>query len=212
MFGFNWAPRGYALCQGQQQNIGSQQALYSLIGITFGGNGTSTFNLPDMRSRFPVCYGQGPGLSLYQLGAKSGAETSTLSIANMPIHNHPATYTPPSFQPIAYTQPSAATTINAFTAPTARQVSPANGILTGGQDTNTSATVTNYSTAGTAATLAAGAATTTLSGGGVSGGNMTSGGNVAVGNNGGSTPFSNLPPYIAMSYAIALVGLYPPRN
>lgn len=211
MLGFNWAPRGYALCQGQSQNISTQQALYSLIGITYGGNGTSTFNLPDMRSRFPVCFGQGPGLSLYQLGVKSGAETSTLTVANMPIHNHTAAYTPPTIAPIVYTQPSAATTINAYTAPTARQISPAGALLTGAQDNN-GVPVNTYSTGGTAATLAPGAATTNLSGGGVAGGNMTSPGNVTIGLAGGSSPFSNLPPYIAMSYAIALVGIYPPRN
>ena len=212
MFGFTWAPRGYATCQGQQQAIGSQQALYSLIGITFGGNGTTTFNLPDLRSRFAIGQGQGLNLSPYLIGQKGGNELSVLTIANLPVHNHAATYTPPSFAPLGFTPPSAATTINAYTAPTARQVSPAGALLTGAVDNTTSAPVAAYSTAGTAATLATGAATTSLTGGGVTGGGMTSPGNVAIGTTGNSVPFATLSPYLAMNYAICLMGLYPPRN
>jgi microcystin-dependent protein len=86
--GFGFAPRGWMLCQGQALPISQNQALFSLLGTTYGGNGTTTFNLPDLRSRIPVGQGQGPGLSFYSLGQTGGAEGQTLTVAQLPAHSH----------------------------------------------------------------------------------------------------------------------------
>lgn len=88
-FGFNFAPRGWALCQGQLLPISQNQALFALLGTTFGGDGQVTFGLPDLRGRVPVGWGQGPGLEVYELGEQGGAESVTLTLTEMPQHNHP---------------------------------------------------------------------------------------------------------------------------
>ncbi|MQG95526.1 phage tail protein [Pseudomonas sp. MN1F] len=88
MFGGNFAPRGYAFCSGQQMAISQNAALFAILGTTFGGNGVSTFGLPDFQGRSPVHWGQGPGLSLVDLGEASGVETVTLLTSNMPAHLH----------------------------------------------------------------------------------------------------------------------------
>jgi len=90
MFGGNFAPRGWAFCNGQLLSIASNSALFSLLGTTYGGDGRTTFGLPDLRGRSPVHAGNGPGLSPKTLGEKSGAETTTLTTANMPAHSHAA--------------------------------------------------------------------------------------------------------------------------
>lgn len=89
-FGFNFAPRGWALCDGQLMSINANQALFSLLGTTFGGDGRSTFGLPDLRGRSMVHVGTGPGLSSIRWGERSGNEYTQLTIANMPSHNHTA--------------------------------------------------------------------------------------------------------------------------
>lgn len=91
MFAGNFAPKNWMLCQGQLLSIASNTALFSLLGTTYGGDGRTTFALPDFRSRVPVGTGNGPGLSDYRLGQKSGAEKATLSIAQMPSHTHQVT-------------------------------------------------------------------------------------------------------------------------
>jgi microcystin-dependent protein len=88
MFAGNFAPRGWAFCAGQILSIAQNTALFSILGTTFGGNGQTTFALPDLRGRSAVGVGQGPGLSNIQLGEMAGTETVTLTIANMPSHNH----------------------------------------------------------------------------------------------------------------------------
>src|SRR5215212_4882735 len=88
MFGGNFAPRGWALCNGQILPIAQNTALFSLLGTTYGGNGQTTFALPDLRSRVPIQFGQGPGLSNYDLGQVSGTENTTLTINQMPAHQH----------------------------------------------------------------------------------------------------------------------------
>jgi len=83
-----FAPVNWALCQGQVQSISNNEALYTLIGTTFGGDGVQTFNLPDLRGRIPVGQGQGPGLSNYVIGQQSGTDTATILSVNMPQHTH----------------------------------------------------------------------------------------------------------------------------
>jgi len=93
MFGGNFAPRGWALCDGQLLAIAQNQALFSLLGTTYGGDGRTTFALPDLRGRVPMHAGSGPGLTPRSLGQKSGSETVTLTVNEMPAHNHTATGT-----------------------------------------------------------------------------------------------------------------------
>ncbi|MCA9638552.1 MAG: phage tail protein [Myxococcales bacterium] len=88
MFAGNFAPRGWALCDGQLLPISQNQALFSILGTTYGGDGRTTFALPDLRGRAPIHAGHGPGLSDYRLGQKGGAESVTLTVNQMPSHNH----------------------------------------------------------------------------------------------------------------------------
>ena len=90
MFAGNFAPRGWAFCDGQLLAVSQNDALFSLLGTIYGGDGRSTFGLPDMRGRVPVHAGQGPGLSDYRLGAKGGAEKITLTVNQLPSHTHNA--------------------------------------------------------------------------------------------------------------------------
>lgn len=86
--GFNYAPKGWALCEGQLLSIASNPALFSLLGTTYGGDGVSTFALPDLRGRMPLGFGQGPGLQNYVQGQNAGSETVTLTESQMPAHSH----------------------------------------------------------------------------------------------------------------------------
>lgn len=87
-FGFQFAPRGYAYCNGATQSISQNTALFSLLGTTYGGNGTTTFAVPDLRGRTAIGQFQGPGLSNYPLGAVTGTETVTLTTQQLPAHTH----------------------------------------------------------------------------------------------------------------------------
>jgi microcystin-dependent protein len=89
MVAFNYAPRGWALCNGSILSISQNQALFALLGTTYGGNGQTTFALPDLRGRLLIHPGQGPGLPTYVLGEVAGLPTTTLSVNNLPPHNHP---------------------------------------------------------------------------------------------------------------------------
>lgn len=85
---FNFPPKGWALCAGQQLSIAQNQALFSLLGTTYGGNGTTTFALPDLRGRAPVHWGQGAGLPQVTLGQTGGQENHLLTSQEMPQHTH----------------------------------------------------------------------------------------------------------------------------
>src|ERR1700679_467918 len=87
---FNFAPQGWALCNGQTLSIAQNTALFSLIGTTYGGDGVSNFMLPNLQSRVPVHQGQGQGLSPYVMGQVGGVEQTPLLVANLPSHTHPA--------------------------------------------------------------------------------------------------------------------------
>lgn len=89
MFAGNFAPAGWMFCEGQLVPISENETLFQLIGTTYGGDGQSTFALPDLRGRLPIHQGSGPGLSNRQIGESGGAEEVTLTTAQIPSHNHP---------------------------------------------------------------------------------------------------------------------------
>jgi microcystin-dependent protein len=136
--GFNFAPAGWALCQGQLLPISGNDALFSLIGTTFGGDGQQSFGLPDLRGRAALGMGQGPGLGQYVLGQPGGAESITLISGQIGSHTHGL---------------SAAATATTSTA--------SSSVVLGTPDTTTPI----YATGGTGATLTAGAVSTTPGGG-----------------------------------------------
>ncbi len=103
--GFNFAPQGYATCDGQLMSIAQNTALFALLGTTYGGNGQTTFGLPDLRGRFGLHQGQGPGLSSRTIGESAGTESVTLITSQLPQHNH---------------------TLNAVNAPGSSRTSPGN--------------------------------------------------------------------------------------
>ena len=88
MFAGNFAPRGWAFCDGQLLAVSQNDALFSLLGTIYGGDGRTTFGLPDLRGRIPIHAGTGPGLSPRRLGAKGGAENVRLTTNQLPSHNH----------------------------------------------------------------------------------------------------------------------------
>ena len=88
MFAGNFAPRGWAFCDGQLLAVSQNDALFSLLGTIYGGDGQTTFGLPDMRGRIPIHAGTGPGLSPRRLGAKGGQESVTVTINQLPSHGH----------------------------------------------------------------------------------------------------------------------------
>lgn len=88
IFAGNFAPLGWAFCQGQLLQISEYTALYSVIGTTYGGDGQSTFGLPDLRGRAAISYGQGNGLSNYTLGQPAGTESTTMKSQQLPSHSH----------------------------------------------------------------------------------------------------------------------------
>ena len=92
-FGFTFAPRGWALCNGQLLSIASNSALFALIGTNYGGDGRVTFGLPDLRGCAAMHFGTGPGLTPRSIGQRGGSETNTLSVSQLPAHNHVVTAT-----------------------------------------------------------------------------------------------------------------------
>ena len=141
MFGFNFAPSGWAFCNGQLLPISQNTALFSLLGTTYGGNGTSTFALPNLQSRVAVHMGEGSGLSDYVLGQNGGSETTTLLESQLPAHSHvvnvdngagsfekPAGHVPARSSAKAYARTSDGSTLNASTVSTTGSNQPFNNL------------------------------------------------------------------------------------
>ncbi len=197
-FGFNFAPSQWQLCNGQTLSISQYQALFSLLGTNFGGNGTTTFQLPNLQSRSPLGFGTGAGLSTFTLGQAGGTEQVSILINNMPQHTHIATFTPSGGGG------SVGVTINASTNTTGNSNIPnaANNVLGGAPASGQGATHT-WAVAGSG-TVPIGGVTVTGGGGG--------GGTVTNANTGGSVPTAIRNPYLALNFSIALFGLFPSRN
>ena len=171
LFGSNFAPQGYAFCQGQILNISINTALFSLLGTTYGGNGTTNFQLPNLQGRAPIGFGQSPGTSYYNLGQSGGVETVTLNTNQMPSHSHLVNVNSGA----GNTAPGTTTYLSA---------GPSSG-------SGPNATILNVYTAG--------ANNTTL--------NPNS-----IAATGGGQPFTVVQPYLAISYIIAMQGVFPSRN
>lgn len=202
LVGFNFAPQGWALCNGQLLQINQYQALFALLSTTYGGDGRTTFGIPDLRGRVPVGVGQGPGLTNITLGQKSGNEAITLNVSNMPAHNHAATF--------SGTPSQVATSITVGTSSASSIANP-----TAGSTVYLSAAAAEYGGDPVdlkglySSSAPASGASGQIAGGNVS---LTPQGSVVVSNNGASQPFDNRPPFIGLNYIIALTGFYPTRN
>lgn len=197
MAGFNFAPQGWAFCQGQLMSISQNQALFALLGTTYGGNGVQTFGLPDLRGRSPVGFGQGPGLSAIELGESAGVEAATLTQSQMPVHTHAAVATTSATAPT-----TGAIAIPASTATTGQVIEP-----------STTAVLGTVSAGGrSGAFYVSGDGNTTLKPFNVSltTGAPTVGVNLAT--SGGSQPLDVRNPYLGVNFIIALNGIFPSRS
>lgn len=199
LFGFNFNPRGWYLCNGALLSIAQNSTLFSLLGTQYGGDGRTTFALPDLRGRVAFAKGRHPG-SLYdwRMGQVGGAETHTLTIPEMAQHSHSASFTPTG---IATGLTLKATTESGDSA------SPSNGAYLatplppgGGPDKPEQI----YKTSPSGSSL--------VNLGGVVDNGSTVGGTITVNNNGASKAFSIIQPSLTMNYCLAHTGLYPPRS
>ncbi len=198
---FNYAPSGWSQCDGQVLPISQYQALFSLIGTTYGGNGTSNFALPDMRGRVPVHQGQHPGGSMFTLGQTGGVENTVLTINNLPVHNHTATATSTSTSVVA-PGASATSTLKAANSDADQKNASGNSLA------NAKGSSSAYSSTAPNVSMNAASIETTLSGLGIT---TTTNTNVSIGPTGNSQPFSIMPPYTVVNCIIALQGVYPSR-
>ncbi len=182
-FGFNFPPQGWAQCGGQLLSIAQNTALFALVGTQYGGNGQTTFGLPDLRGRSAINQGQGPSLSNYVIGQTGGTENVTLSTAQLPSHTHPVTNNPAG--------------MNASSSKATAQ-SPTTGAIFGRSVDNTGTLLPLiYLPAGTTPNVALG---------------LNIAGSIQVGNTGSGTPVSVLSPFLVVNFSIALQGIFPSRN
>lgn len=201
MFAGTYAPRGWAMCQGQLLAISTNTALFSILGTTYGGNGTTNFGLPNMQSRSPVGTGTGAGLSNITLGEIAGTESVSLTTSQLPLHAPTATF-------VGSTSTLTATVDVATTTATA-MVPPATGATTYLSATTAKAGVANVTINGLFTNTAPDATKASL--GGVQG-SVTPTGTVTVSPVGAGLPVGIRDPYLGMNFIIALEGIYPPRN
>lgn len=188
-FGFNFAPRGWAFCAGQVVSISQNSAMFALLGTTFGGDGQSTFGLPDLRGRLPVGMGNGPGLSPYVIGQVGGTENTSLTVGNLPAHAPAITST----LAVATSVQLAAVASSPSTAPSA-----SNAFLGASGTGPGSAAI--YSNAQGDSPVALQGVSSSLSG------------SVSAAPIGGNLPFSLLNPSLAINFSIAMDGIFPSRN
>jgi microcystin-dependent protein len=198
MFAGTFAPRGWAFCDGQLLPIAANQALFSIVGTTYGGDGRTTFALPDLRCRVPVHPGTGPGLSTRRLGQRAGVEEVTLITTQMPTHNH-----------IAIPSTAGGTANINATAVLHADSTGASNDPTG----KFSAIVPNIGLTPVKAygstadiTMNAGAVTVT---GTVDLGTIPA---PTIGNSGGQQSHTNMQPFECVNFIIAMVSTYPSRS
>jgi len=195
MFAGNFAPRGWALCNGQLLAINSNTALFSVIGTYYGGDGRTTMGLPDLRGRTAIGTGQHPGSGYnFRLGQIGGAETHALNILEMPSHNHSATFT--GTPTVSNTSISIPTVGDEAQEP---EPSSNSSFAIGSVDGNE---VNLFSTDTPDSNLKPFTAAST----------NTAAGTINVLNQGGNLPFSIIQPFNTIQYIICMVGTYPSRS
>lgn len=193
MVGFNYAPYGWALCQGQTLSVSQNSALFALLGTSFGGNGQTTFELPDLQSRTPVGMGQGLGLTAVQIGEEGGTENVTLTSSNMPQHTHAATVTGGGAVTGSIAIPATTATSGEGAAPgTSCVFGPINVSGHPGSLYSTAAPNTTLAPFNVSLQSAAPAIQNSIAG--------------------GSLPFSLRNPYVGINFIIALQGVFPSRG
>lgn len=200
IFTGNFAPTGWFLCQGQILPISAYQALFAIIGTTYGGNGTSNFQLPNLQGRFPIGAGQSPFGTNYNLGQAGGVEQVALTINNLPAHTHVATFTPTGGG-----APTVNVTVNGSSAAAGTSAPAGNylaGLASGGSARSGELYVANPAPS----SLGAIAGVSATASGGITGGTVA---NAATGN---SLPFSPTPSYQGINYIIAYNGIFPSRG
>jgi microcystin-dependent protein len=180
---YNFAPVGFFFTNGQILPINQFTALFSLLGTTYGGNGTNNFALPDTRGRVIVGAGQGPGLSNHDLGEMSGSESVTLTQGQMPAHTH-----------------DASTSISLLSALLKGNSATGNADGPEGNSLAAKPRGAQYSASAPNVIMASGSV--------VLSGNATT----SIGVAGGSQPFAIMPPYVVLNYIIAAEGIFPSRN
>ncbi len=191
-FGFNFNPSGWQLCQGQTLPISQNTALFALLGTNFGGNGQTTFQLPDLRGRTPIGQGQGLGLQSFAIGEVGGTENVSLTQSQLPQHTHAATGTSTSTSTSTSTL-NAATAQGSVALPGGHALSGANGTL-----------IYKPVAAGQTVAMAPESVGTTTT--------TTTNTTVTVAATGGSSPVPILQPYLCINYSICLTGIFPSRN
>lgn len=175
LFAGNFAPRGWALCNGQLLPISQNQALFSILGVTYGGDGRTTFGLPDLRGRAASHAGQGDKLTDVVLGQVYGTETNSLTVKQIPLHNHVITAT---------------FAVSASSGNDEDSESPENCYL------KATPGVSTYASTATGVMGTSPFNTTVIN----------------AGNTGQSAPINNIQPSLALSYCIALTGVFPSRS
>ncbi|MFY7671342.1 phage tail protein [Tenacibaculum sp. MEBiC06402] len=184
MFAGNFAPRGWAFCDGQLLPISQYSALFSILGTTYGGDGRTTFALPDFRSRTPIHEGTGPGLPTYRLGQKVGSYYNILTVAQLPSHTH------------VLIPGATGNNLQLSTDNGTREIPQAGDVPS----------VANFpGSLGAQRVKAYGPPVNTVNG-------QALGGSFTVGNTGGSQQVNNMQPSIAINYIICMQGLFPSRS
>lgn len=199
LMGNNFTPVGFVKCDGAILSISQHQSLFSLLGSTFGGDGRTTFGIPNLEGRVPMGFGRGIGLPLYFNGDIVGNTINSLTEQQMPTHTHAAAFHPSS-------TPGGTASVS-VSLDDATSTVPLNGgylakVVKGGGAADKDEKIYRPD-AGTKGTVLLG---------GVSGDGTASGGTVEVGNTGGGSPFSIMQPSIAMNYVMSTNGIYPSRS
>jgi len=192
MFAGNFAPRDWAFCDGELLPISQNQSLYSILGTTYGGDGRTTFGLPDFRGRVPIGQGQGNGLTSRIMGEQIGIEDITLSTAQMPIHSHAAETT--------ISGSSVTAKLKASSAEGTTNV-PLNNYLA--KPSNIGLQSINMYDSSADIEMASDAIEIDLSA-------VTA--NTTTDDTGGNSAHNNIQPSLVMNYIICMNGVYPPRN
>ena len=210
LFGGNFAPRGWAFCDGSLLPISQNTALFSLIGTIYGGDGRTTFALPDLRGRAPIHQGHMPGGQYsYRLGQRGGQESNTLNTSHLPAHNHPVSGSGGGISGSATATISGAPGVTMNVSDDNDAGEEPNGNYLGKNDAGAlyasghNGTMASGAISADAETLAVSADTSGLSV------NMSG---LSTGNTGGGQPIQNMQPDIAMNYIIALQGIFPSRS